>query len=138
MERFHAVLRSCRNVVILTGAGVSAESGIPTFRGAGGLWREYSAVDLATPEAFAANPGLVWEFYHHRRESISRCKPNAGHYAIAAFQRKVAASGGTCTVITQNIDRLHQAAGARDVVEMHGSLWLLKPVHWKGFIEAPG
>jgi len=86
----------------------TTESGIPTFRGAGGLWRTYAAQDLATPQAFGADPGLVWEFYHYRREVVSRCRPNQGHVAVAALQRRLAAEGRRVSVITQNIDRLHQ------------------------------
>ena len=100
--------------------------GIPTFRGAGGLWRTYQAQELATPQAFRANPSLVWEFYHYRREVVARCKPNPGNFALAAFQRKLAQEGKQVDIVTQNIDRLHRSAGGVDVVELHGSLWLLK------------
>ncbi|GAB4824202.1 hypothetical protein N2152v2_011248 [Parachlorella kessleri] len=105
------------------GAGVSAESGIPTFRGAGGLWRTYEAASLATPEAFVRNPLLVWEFYSWRREVVARSQPNPAHYALAALERKLEAQGRRLTLITQNVDRLHQAAGSRSTVELHGSLW---------------
>ncbi|WIA29215.1 hypothetical protein OEZ86_011726 [Tetradesmus obliquus] len=121
--QFRQLLAQAKRVVVLTGAGVSAESGIPTFRGAGGLWRKYDATMLATPQAFARDPSLVWEFYHYRREVVSRCRPNPGHVSLAAYERKAAAQGQHFVLITQNIDRLHQAAGSANVVEMHGSLW---------------
>jgi len=78
---------------------------------------------LATPQAFVRDPSLVWEFYHWRREVVSRCKPNAGHLALAAFERQAQQQGIEFTIITQNIDRLHQAAGSQNVIELHGSLW---------------
>jgi NAD+-dependent protein deacetylase sirtuin 5 len=139
MKQFCDVVKRAKKVVVLTGAGISAESGVPTFRGAGGLWRTFEATQLATPEAFFADPSLVWEFYHYRRELVSRCKPNAGHAAVASLQRWCADTGKDFTLVTQNVDRLHQAAGSQDVVEMHGSLWLVKPVHEDGkFVEEPG
>ena len=84
---------AAQHIVVLTGAGISAESGIPTFRGAGGLWRTYAAQELATPQAFKANPSLVWEFYHFRREVVAGCSPNDGHFAVAALQRRLAGQG---------------------------------------------
>lgn len=122
-QKFQQLLSGAKRVAVLTGAGVSAESGIPTFRGAGGLWRKYDATMLATPQAFVRDPSLVWEFYHWRREVVSKCCPNAGHLALAAYERKAQQLGQQFTIITQNIDRLHQAAGSRNVIEMHGSLW---------------
>eukprot|EP00884_Botryococcus_braunii_P004074 jgi/Botrbrau1/13668/Bobra.0378s0002.1 len=123
ITEFQQALVCSKHVMILTGAGVSAESGIPTFRGAGGLWRAWDATALATPQAFARSPSLVWEFYHWRREVVSKAKPNPAHYALAAFQRQAQARGQKVSLVTQNIDRLHQAAGSKDVVELHGSLW---------------
>jgi len=108
-------------VVVLTGAGVSAESGIPTFRGSGGLWREHRALDLATPDAFASDPELVWNFYAWRRELVASCTPNAAHLALAGLAAKT-----DMTLITQNVDGLHQAAGSEGVLELHGSLWRLR------------
>jgi len=108
-------------VVVLTGAGISAESGVPTFRGAGGLWREHRALDLATPEAFARDPDLVWNFYAWRRELIAGCTPNAAHLSLADL-----ATRSNLTLITQNVDGLHQAAGSTNVLELHGSLWRLR------------
>jgi NAD-dependent deacetylase len=106
---------------VLTGAGVSAASGIPTFRGAGGLWRSFRAEDLATPEAFARDPSLVWEWYEWRRAAIAGCVPNAAHDVLARWTRD---STG-CTVITQNVDDLHMRAGTDRLVRLHGSIWEL-------------
>ena len=118
---FKSFLSKAKNVVFLTGAGTSAESGIPTFRGAGGLWRKYQATDLATPEAFKANSSLVWEFYSYRREVVLSKKPNNAHTAIAAFEKRLSEQGSRVNVITQNIDGLHQAAGSKNVIELHGN-----------------
>lgn len=122
IDKFSAVLSKASKVTVLTGAGISAESGVPTFRGEGGLWRSWSATELATPEAFAEDPSLVWEFYHYRRVVVSKCKPNSGHYAIAALERHCKQKGKLFTLLTQNIDELHKKAGST-AVELHGSLW---------------
>lgn len=122
-DGFLEALERASKVTVLTGAGISAESGIPTFRGAGGLWRTFSAQELATPQAFAASPSLVWEFYHYRRCVVAASEPNAGHYAITELQRRCRAAGKDFTLLTQNIDGLHRAAGSTGVVELHGSLW---------------
>ncbi|XP_012220872.1 NAD-dependent protein deacylase sirtuin-5, mitochondrial [Linepithema humile] len=123
MKSFREVLSNASNILILTGSGISAESGVPTFRGAGGFWRKYQAQNLATPEAFAANPSLVWEFYEYRRQLVSKVKPNKAHEAVAEFQKRKMAEGKKVSIVTQNIDALHQKAGAEDVVELHGSLY---------------
>ncbi|HVL69427.1 MAG TPA: NAD-dependent deacylase [Vicinamibacterales bacterium] len=115
-----ARIRDARRITILTGAGVSAASGVPTFRGPGGLWRSYRPEELATPEAFRRDPRLVWEWYDWRRGLIARCEPNAAHHVLARWSAQ-----GT-TLITQNVDGLHERAGARDVVRFHGSLWRLR------------
>ncbi|MDQ6801210.1 MAG: NAD-dependent deacylase [Acidobacteriota bacterium] len=104
-----------RKVVVLTGAGISADSGIPTFRGEGGLWRNYRAEDLATPEAFARNPLLVWEWYEWRRSIVRNAEPNAAHRAIASLPDAL--------VVTQNVDGLHHRAGSQNVIELHGNLF---------------
>ena len=104
-----------RTVAVMTGAGVSADSGIPTFRGPGGLWRDFRAEDLATPEAFCRDPQLVWEWYEWRRGLIREAKPNAAHEALAAL--------ADATVVTQNVDGLHARAGSPDVVELHGNIF---------------
>ncbi|XP_017888143.1 NAD-dependent protein deacylase sirtuin-5, mitochondrial-like [Ceratina calcarata] len=123
MVRFRDALSNAKNVLILTGSGISAESGIPTFRGAGGFWRKYQAPSLATPEAFATNPSLVWEFYEYRRKVASEAKPNKAHEKIAAFQARSFHEDRNVTIVTQNIDELHQRAGTKDVIELHGSLF---------------
>lgn len=115
-------IAAAQNVLVLTGAGVSAESGVPTFRGPEGLWRQFRPEDLATPEAFARDPRLVWEWYAWRRERIAPLVPNAAHRAIAALERRVPGF----LLATQNVDRLHQAAGSRRLVELHGSLWVVR------------
>lgn len=110
------------NITVLTGAGISAESGIPTFRGENGLWRNFRSEDLATPEAFSENPRLVWEWYEWRRKIVRDAKPNPGHYALAELENQIP----TFTLITQNIDGLHQLAGSRNIIEMHGNLWQVR------------
>jgi NAD-dependent deacetylase len=106
-----------RNIVILTGAGISAESGIDTFRSAGGLWEQHRFEDVATPEAFARDPDLVLRFYDMRREAIQGKKPNAAHFALAELD---ANWKGKLLIVTQNVDDLHTRAGARRVLHMHG------------------
>jgi NAD-dependent deacetylase len=116
-------LRSAQHVVVLTGAGVSAESGIPTFREAQtGLWAQYRPEDLATPDAFERNPKLVWEWYAWRRELVEQSRPNPGHYALAQLQQHVP----RFTLITQNVDGFHQLAGNTGVIELHGNLARVK------------
>jgi NAD-dependent deacetylase len=115
-------LRQAKHVAVLTGAGISAESGVPTFRGEGGLWKQFRAVDLATPEAFSRDPKLVWEFYNWRRELIGPLSPNPGHFALAEIEGRVP----QFTLITQNIDGLHKKAGSRNIVELHGNLWKVR------------
>jgi NAD-dependent deacetylase len=112
-------LAAARRVVVLTGAGVSAESGVPTFRGADGLWRQYRAEDLATPGAFRRDPRLVWEWYDWRRQLVARCTPNPAHAAIAWLERQVP----EFLLVTQNVDGLHRRAGSVRMVELHGNLW---------------
>jgi NAD-dependent deacetylase len=107
-----------QRVVILTGAGVSADSGIPTFRGAGGLWRDFRPEELATPEAFRRDPALVWEWYEWRRGLIRDARPNAAHDALARIPG--------ATVVTQNVDGLHTRAGSPDVVELHGNIFRVR------------
>ncbi len=115
-------LSRARRVAVLTGAGVSAESGVPTFRGADGLWRRYRAEELATPEAFHRDPALVWEWYDWRRQLIARCEPNPAHQAIAELERQ----SPEFLLITQNVDGLHKRAGSVQMVELHGSLWRVR------------
>ncbi len=109
-----------QHVTVLTGAGVSAESGVPTFREAqSGLWSQYDPTELATPEAFAANPQLVWEWYEFRRDLVRQVEPNPGHHALAELESLVP----DLTLITQNVDGLHARAGSTDVIEFHGNLF---------------
>jgi NAD-dependent deacetylase len=113
------IMKQSRSLFVLTGAGVSAESGIPTFRGKDGLWKNYSATDLATPEAFAKNPGLVWEWYHWRQEIILRAQPNPAHIAIVQLERIME----KFLLLTQNVDNLHKRAGSQNILELHGNIF---------------
>src|SRR5262249_34618570 len=122
---------SSRRITIVTGAGVSAASGIPTFRGAGGLWRNFRPEELATPEAFARDPHTVWEWYAWRRELVARARPNRAHEVLAAWSKRFE----RFALITQNVDGLHERAGTRHVVRYHGSLWELRC--WDGCASAP-
>lgn len=106
-------------IVILTGAGISAESGLGTFRDAGGIWTRWPLRDVATPEGFARDPALVQDFYNARRAQAAGAEPNAAHRALARLER---ARPGEVLIVTQNIDALHEAAGSRDVVHMHGQI----------------
>jgi len=112
-------VRQVRSVVALTGAGVSAESGVPTFRGKDGLWRTYRAEELATPQAFRRDPNLVWEWYQWRRGLIGGCRPNAAHHTLVEMEPWF----DEFTLITQNVDGLHRLAGSNKVVELHGNIW---------------
>ncbi|PZX65727.1 Sir2 family NAD-dependent protein deacetylase [Hydrotalea sandarakina] len=111
------------NIVILTGAGISAESGLKTFRDIDGLWNGYSIQEVATPEGFAKNPKLVLDFYNQRRREIAKAKPNAAHIALAELQNKYAV-----TIITQNIDDLHERAGSNKVIHLHGEIFKMRSV----------
>ena len=122
MQAVRQWLRDATSVAVLTGAGVSAESGVPTFRGDNGLWKQYRAEDLATPGAFARDPKLVWEWYDWRRSVIAQATPNAGHYALAQAETRAR----KFTLITQNVDGLHELAGSRNVLRLHGSIWILR------------
>ena len=125
VDRARALLRNAKRVVALTGAGVSAESGVPTFRGPGGLWKQYRAEELATPEAFSHDSRLVWEWYGWRRSVVMQCVPNAAHHALA----DAAASRPGFRVVTQNVDGLHAAASKSPnamPIELHGSLFRVR------------
>lgn len=113
-------LRDARHVCVMTGAGVSAESGVPTFREAqDGLWARYNPMELATPDAFDADPALIWRWYRWRRDLVAEAQPNAGHHALVRLQGLVP----RLTLVTQNVDNLHQRAGSRNVIEFHGNLF---------------
>ncbi len=115
-------LASARRVLAITGAGISAESGIPTFRGKDGWWRKEDPTKLATQAAFDRDPSYVWEWYEYRRGLVGEADPNAGHTALAAWE----AAGREVLVATQNVDDLHERAGSRDVAHIHGSIWRVR------------
>jgi NAD-dependent deacetylase len=121
VERVRELAAKAERVVVLTGAGVSAESGVPTFRGGGGasVWRGMDATVLSSAAMVEANLPLVWEWFEYRRGLLAACEPNAGHVAIAAWQARFP----SFTLVTQNIDGLHEKAGSRDVLELHGNIW---------------
>lgn len=124
MKMFESIknqIKDAKKIVFVTGAGISQESGISTFRGNDGLWRNYDAMKLATIDAFYENPKLVWEWYNERRRNIFEACPNQGHKAIADLEKYAEVK-----VLTQNIDGLHQKAGSKDVLELHGSIVKIK------------
>lgn len=116
-DQFIQKLKHAKKIVFFTGAGISAESGIATFRGADGIWNKMKPEELASFDAFMKNPNLVWEWYQHRREIIHKVQPNAGHHAIAEFEKYF-----DVTVVTQNIDNLHKRAGSTKIHELHGNI----------------
>ena len=119
IESAQRKLAAAKSVTVLTGAGISADSGVPTFRGEGGLWKQFRGEDLATPEAFQRHPEIVWEWYTWRRDLIAAKQPNAAHEALGCFEKR----GPLFTLITQNVDGFHTLAGGRNVVELHGNIW---------------
>ena len=116
------ILRKAKRVAALTGAGISAESGVPTFRGKEGLWRQFRAEDLASPAAFARDPKLVWEWYDWRRGLIAGCAPNPGHCTLAKWEKTIP----EFILMTQNVDGLHPLAGATNLLELHGNIWKVR------------
>jgi len=118
VEELVAALRAAKSVLVLTGSGISAESGLPTFRGVGGLWRTHRVEELASPEGFARDPVLVWTWYNERKAAHVRAAPNAGHEALVRLEKVVP----DFTLATQNVDSLHLRAGSRNVLELHGNL----------------
>ena len=118
MEDVVAALRRATSVFVLTGSGISAESGLPTFRGVGGLWRTHRVEELASPQGFADDPVLVWTWYNERKAAHAHARPNAGHTALAHLERLF----GDFTLATQNVDSLHLRAGSSNVLELHGDL----------------
>jgi NAD-dependent deacetylase len=131
IDRVAARLTPGARVTVLTGAGVSAASGVPTFRGTGGLWRSYRPEELATPDAFARDPTLVWEWYDWRRQLIAACRPNAAHDVLASWSHRFP----RFTLITQNVDGLHERAGTMNVLRLHGSIW--EVMCWSGCPASP-
>ncbi len=118
-------LAATKSLVVLTGAGISAESGVPTFRGDEGLWKTYRAEELATPQAFQRDPQLVWEWYQWRRGLIAAKVPNAAHEALVGLEQTII----QFQLITQNVDGLHAKAGSRNMLEMHGNIWKMRCTH---------
>jgi len=124
MKMFESIkeqIKDFKRIVFVTGAGISQESGIPTFRGKDGLWRNYDAMKLATIDAFYEDPKLVWEWYNERRRNIFSANPNQGHIAISELEKYA-----DVTVLTQNVDGLHQKAGSSKILELHGSIIKIK------------
>jgi NAD-dependent deacetylase len=122
IRKVRSILAGSESVVVLTGSGVSSDSGIPTFRGPEGLWRNFRPEDLATPEAFARDPRLVWEWYNWRRELIASKAPNAAHRALALMEEQ----RPDFLLITQNVDGFHEKAGNRKLAEIHGNIWKVR------------
>jgi NAD-dependent deacetylase len=116
-------VRAARAITVMTGAGVSAASGVPTFRGPEGLWRTFRPEDLATPDAFRRDPALVWEWYSWRRSKVASCRPNAAHDVLARWSQD---ESRQVRLLTQNVDDLHLRAGTRNLIRLHGSLWETK------------
>lgn len=134
-EKLVEAVRDARSVTVLTGSGISAESGVPTFRDAqSGLWARYDPMELATPEAFTRDPQLVWRWYSWRRGLVGGAVPNSGHYALAELERRVPAF----TLVTQNVDGLHQEAGSGSVLELHGNIRRTKCSREGNIVESPG
>lgn len=130
IERLAPQLAAAQNIAISTGAGVSAESGVPTFRDAQtGLWAKYDPVMLASIDGFRRDPATVWKWYDERRQTIRAVEPNAGHYALAQWEQAWRDAGRTFQLITQNIDDLHGRAGSSDIIELHGNIWWVRPLH---------
>ncbi|MCC7357539.1 NAD-dependent deacylase [Candidatus Uhrbacteria bacterium] len=119
LQKSRSILQAAKKVMVITGAGISTESGIPTFRGEGGYWRGHRAEDLASPEGFKKNPRLVWDWYGERRTLVSKAQPNVAHLALASWSKR----RGGISLLTQNVDELHERAGQTDTVLLHGSLW---------------
>ena len=117
-EKLISTLKNATSVCVLTGAGISAESGVPTFRGEEGLWKKFRPEELANFDAFIRNPELVWEWYSYRRKLIHEVKPNPAHHALVALERRVK----DFTLVTQNVDNLHRRAGSKNVLELHGNI----------------
>jgi NAD-dependent deacetylase len=124
MDQARQWIAGAASVVVLTGAGVSAESGVPTFRGPGGLWRQRRPEQLASPEGFARDPRLVWEWYDWRRTVLKDARPNPAHLAIAELERRKQ----HFALVTQNVDGLHEKAGSRNILKLHGDIWTVRCV----------
>jgi NAD-dependent deacetylase len=135
LDRAAEIVRGATRVAVLSGAGVSAESGVPTFRGASGLWEGHAVTEVATPTAFARDPSLVWRFYNARRAGMKGVTPNPGHDALAALERRFA---NRFTLATQNVDGLHRAAGSANVLELHGRISRVRCTACAYLADRPG
>lgn len=122
MEQARNWIKGAAKIAVLTGAGMSAESGVPVFRGDGGLWKQYKPEELATPEAFLRDPRLVWEWYDWRRQTIAKASPNPGHLALVELEQQKP----YFTLVTQNVDGLHDKAGSGRILKLHGDIWRLR------------
>jgi NAD-dependent deacetylase len=130
VEALAPKLAAARCIVVSTGAGVSAESGVPTFRDAQtGLWAKYDPVMLASIDGFRRDPATVWKWYDERRQTIRHVQPNPGHYALARWENAWRSAGREFQLITQNIDDLHGLAGSREIIELHGNIWWVRPLN---------
>ncbi len=143
LDRARRALSGAGRVAVLTGAGVSVESGVPAYRGVGGIWQEVPMEEVATPEAFARDPKKVWDWHAEKRARLGQVRPNAAHKALATLERQIANRGGRFLLATQNIDGLHQIAGSWNVLELHGSLVRIRCSGCRhkqsvGFDESPG
>lgn len=136
LDRAAGLVREANRLAVLTGAGVSAESGLATFRGGGGLWEGHRVEDVATPEAFQRDPAMVWRFYHARREGLKQARPNPGHYALAALEERFGRAN--FALATQNVDGLHRAAGSQHVLELHGRLSRVRCTGCEQVMDRPG
>ncbi len=125
LAQLRNILVKSRRFVFLTGAGISQESGIPTFRGSGGLWKTHDPAKLASLSSFLENPSLVWGFYSYRQKLISKCQPNPAHLAISKIEEQ---KKGDSWVLTQNVDNLHRLAGSKNIIELHGNIFRLSCV----------
>ena len=126
LTNFKKIIKNSQRITVITGAGISAESGVPTFRGKDGLWKNFRAEELATPEAFQSNPKLVWEWYNWRRELISKCEPNPAHHFLVKLEEKFK---DNFLLITQNVDGLHRKAGNKRIIEIHGCIWRVRCIN---------
>ena len=134
LEELVGKLRNCSKAVVLTGAGISAESGVPTFRGKEGLWGKFKPEQLASMDAFMSSPKIVWEWYNWRRDLIAKVKPNAGHAALVNLENLI----DEFTLVTQNVDNLHVLAGSKSILELHGNIFRNKCMDCNALYEEEG
>jgi NAD-dependent deacetylase len=134
LQRAADIIASAKSIAILTGAGVSAESGVPTFRGTGGMWKNFRAEEVATPEAFRRDPAFVWEFYNYRRELLLKVRPNPAHAALVELERLAS----QFVLVTQNVDGLHRIAGSQSILEIHGNIWFVRCTKCQSIFDKTG